>query len=134
MKNKEFILDSYALLAYFQAEQGGEEVRDILKKARSEKVSILLSVINLGEIYCIVSRRLGMETARAVVEDISKLPVNMIDADRDRALAAAEIKARHPLSYAAAFAVAAAMEFSATIVTGDPEFKAVESYASILWL
>lgn len=134
MKNKEFILDSYALLAYFQAEQGGEEVRDILKKARSEKVSILLSVINLGEIYYIVSRRLGMETARAVAEDISKLPVNMIDADRDRALAAAEIKARHPLSYAAAFAVAAAMEFSATIVTGDPEFKAVESYASILWL
>ncbi|MBS3810186.1 MAG: type II toxin-antitoxin system VapC family toxin, partial [Desulfobacterales bacterium] len=113
---------------------GGEEVRDILKKARGEKVSVLLSVINLGEIYYIVSRKLGTETARAVVEDISKLPVNMIDAGTDRALAAAEIKARHPLSYADAFAVAAAMEFSATIVTGDPEFKAVESYASVLWL
>ncbi len=134
MKNKAFILDSYALLAYFQAEQGGEEVRDILKKGRDEKVSVLLSVINLGEIYYIVSRKLGMETARAVVEDISKLSVNMIDAGTDRALAAAEIKARHPLSYADAFAVAAAMEFSGTIVTGDPEFKAVESYASILWL
>ena len=134
MKNIEFVLDSYALLAYFQAEQGGEEVRDILKKARGEKISVLLSVINLGEIYYIVSRKLGMETARAVVEDISKLPVDLIDAGTDRALAAAEIKARHPLSYADAFAVAAAMEFSATIVTGDPEFKAVESYASILWL
>jgi ribonuclease VapC len=134
VKNKAFILDSYALLAYFQAEQGGQEVRDILKKGQDEKVSVLLSVINLGEIYYIVSRKLGMETARAVVEDISKLSVKMIDAGRDRALAAAEIKARHLLSYADAFAVAAAMEFSATIVTGDPEFKTVESYASILWL
>jgi len=77
VKNKEFIFDSYALLAYFQAEQGGEEVRDILKKARAEEASVLLSVINLGEIYYIVSRKLGTETARAVVEDISKLPVDL---------------------------------------------------------
>lgn len=134
MKKKGFILDSYALLAYFQAEQGGAEVRDMLKKARTEEASVLLSVINLGEIYYIVSRKLGTETARAMVEDILQLPVDLLDAGTDRALAAAEIKARHPLSYADAFAVAAAMEFSATIVTGDPEFKAVESYASVLWL
>ena len=134
MKKKGFILDSYALLAYFQAERGGEAVREILKKARTGGASVRLSVINLGEIYYIVSRKLGAETARAVLEDISKLPVELIEAGTDRALAAAEIKAQQPVSYADAFAVAAAMEFSATIVTGDPEFKAVESYASILWL
>jgi ribonuclease VapC len=60
--------------------------------------------------------------------------VDLIEAGKARALAAAEIKAQYPLSYADAFAVAAAMEFSAAIVTGDPEFKAVESYASVLWL
>ncbi|MFO7885903.1 MAG: type II toxin-antitoxin system VapC family toxin [Desulfobacteraceae bacterium] len=134
MKNKGFILDSYALLAYFQAEQGGEAVRDILKKVQAGEAYTLLSVINLGEIYYIVSRKLGMETGRAVIEDISKMPVDLIEADTARAIAAAEIKAQYPLSYADAFAVAAAMEFSATIVTGDPEFKAVESYASVLWL
>lgn len=134
MKKKVFILDSYAILAYFQAEQGGETVRDILKKAQAGEASTLLSVINLGEIYYIVCRKLGAERARAVIEDISQLPVDLIEAGKARALAAAEIKAQYPLSYADAFAVAAAMEFSAAIVTGDPEFKAVESYASVLWL
>lgn len=134
MKKKGFILDSYALLAYFQAEQGGGVVRDILKKARAAEASVLLSVINLGEIYYIVSRKLGIATARELVEDIKGLPLDLIDADRDRVLAAAEVKAQHPLSYADAFAVAAALEFSATIVTGDSEFKAVESQISVLWL
>lgn len=134
MKTKNFILDSYALLAYFQAEQGGGAVRDLLKKALSAEASVLLSVINLGEIYYIVSRKLGIETARELIEDIKGLPLELIDAGRDRALAAAEIKAQHPLSYADAFAAASALEFSATIVTGDPEFKAVESQVSVLWL
>jgi ribonuclease VapC len=134
VKKKGFILDSYALLAYFQAEQGGGVVRDILKKARAAEASVLLSVINLGEIYYIVSRKLGIATARELVEDIKGLPLDLIDADRDRVLAAAEVKAQHPLSYADAFAVAAALEFSATIVTGDSEFKAVESQISVLWL
>lgn len=134
MNKKVFILDSYALLAYLQAEQGGEAVRDILQKAQAKEASALLSVINLGEIYYIVYRKLGAETARTVVEDISGLPVDLVDAGKARVLAAAEIKAQHPLSYADAFAAAAAMEFSATIVSGDQEFKAVEPYVSILWL
>lgn len=134
MNKKVFILDSYALLAYFQAEQGGLVVRDILKKARSGETSALLSVINLGEIYYTISRKLGRETARAVIEDISALPVDLIDAGKDRALAAAEVKAENPLSYADAYAVAAALEFDATVVTGDPEFKTVESHASVLWV
>jgi len=134
VNKKVFILDSYALLAYFQAEQGGLVVRDILKKARSGETSALLSVINLGEIYYTISRKLGRETARAVIEDISALPVDLIDAGKDRALAAAEVKAENPLSYADAYAVAAALEFDATVVTGDPEFKTVESHASVLWV
>ncbi|MFP4479515.1 MAG: PIN domain-containing protein, partial [Desulfohalobiaceae bacterium] len=98
------------------------------------EVTVLLSVINLGEIYYIISRKLGSDTAQAVVEDISGLSVELAGVDKDRALAAARIKAKHPLSYADAFAAAAAMEFSATIVTGDPEFNAMEPFVSVRWL
>jgi len=38
------------------------------------------------------------------------------------------------VSYADAFIVAAAVEHTATIVTGDPEFKETESLATVLWL
>jgi ribonuclease VapC len=47
---------------------------------------------------------------------------------------AAHIKARHPVSYADAFAVALAQEYGATVVTGDPEVRAVESLINVDWL
>ena len=51
MKKPKYILDSYALLAYFQAEPAGVEVPNILKDASSNYVAAFLSVISLGEIY-----------------------------------------------------------------------------------
>lgn len=134
MKQQSFVMDSYALLAYFQAEAGGSSVRDILKKARDNRAQAFLSLLNLGEIYYTVARRRGKETARAAVENISLLPVLCVDASRERVLEAAEIKADYPLSYADAFAAACALEFSAELVTGDPEFKALESLIPILWI
>ena len=134
MKTKNFVLDSFALLAYFQGEPGGTTVRDILKEASAGSVSVMLPVVNLGEIYYIVARKRGRETALAIVEDISRLPVQLLDAGTDRVIAAADIKARHPLSYADAFVAAAAEEYAATIVTGDPEFKQLESHLPVLWL
>ena len=55
-------------------------------------------------------------------------------ADRDRTFAAAHLKAHHKLSFADAFAVALAQEKSATVVTGDPEFKQGEPLIPVLWL
>jgi PIN domain nuclease of toxin-antitoxin system len=50
-----YILDSYALLAYFQAEPTGVKVRNILKEASAGAASVFLSVISLGEIYYIIA-------------------------------------------------------------------------------
>ncbi len=49
-------------------------------------------------------------------------------------MAAARIKAEHPLSYADAFAAALAQELGASLVMGDPEFKTVESTVNVMWL
>ena len=134
MNKPRYILDSYALLAYFQAEPAGAKVRDILKEAAAGAPTIFLSVISLGEIYYIIARKRGEEKAGAITEDICRLPVSLVDVTTKRVLAAAGVKALHPVSYADAFVVAAAVEFTATIVTGDPEFEATESQAAVLWL
>jgi ribonuclease VapC len=47
---------------------------------------------------------------------------------------AARIKADHPISFADCFAVATAKRESASILTGDPEFKRVETLVSVEWL
>jgi ribonuclease VapC len=49
-------------------------------------------------------------------------------------LEAARIKARLPISYADAFAVATAQRERAVIVTGDPEFRKVEHLVTVKWL
>ena len=52
----------------------------------------------------------------------------------EHVLAAARIKAGYPISYADAFAVASAQREKATLVTGDPELRAVEHLVPILWI
>ena len=134
MNRPKYILDSYALLAYFQAEPAGAKVRNILKEASAGAAAVFLSVISLGEIYYIVARKRGEEKAGEITELISRLPVGLVDATKERVLAAARVKAQHSVSYADAFVVATAIEFTATIVTGDPEFKEAESRVAVLWL
>ncbi len=58
----------------------------------------------------------------------------LIDVDRSLTLAAAHIKAQFPLAYADTFAVALGRQENARVVTGDPEFEAVESLVAIEWL
>jgi len=134
VKKPVFVLDSFALLAYFQAEPAALEVKEILRQARNEDAVVLLSLINLGEIIYTVERKLGQEISRETLQDVLTLPIKMTEITIDRVLSAAHIKANFPISYADAFAVALAQEMAATVVTGDPEFKRVESLINVLWL
>jgi ribonuclease VapC len=47
---------------------------------------------------------------------------------------AAEYKAEYSIFFADCFALASAIEYKATLVTGDPEFKKVEHLVEIVWL
>jgi predicted nucleic acid-binding protein len=73
-----YVLDSYALLSYFNSEPAGKDVKRLLE--------------------------------------------------------AAEIKAKHMVSYADAFGAALAQELRAKLVTGDPEFKKLEPELAVMWL
>lgn len=134
MKCPKFVLDSYAVLAYFQGEKAGAKVKDILKQSLRGDAFIYLSSINLGEVYYIIARKMGIDRAKEIVRDISRLPVEVVDATVERVLDAAEVKASFSLSYADAFAVGTAKEFSAAVVTGDPEFKQAKVMVSIYWI
>ncbi|MCJ7622486.1 MAG: type II toxin-antitoxin system VapC family toxin [Anaerolineaceae bacterium] len=136
MNNKQpvYVLDSFAFLAYLEDESGKSTVVYVLDDAQEGKCRVLLSVINLGEVICIVERERGVNEAREVLAAIDQLPIDILPAPRDAVLAAAHIKANYRVSYADAFAVGAAQEHQGVIITGDPEFKAVESLITVNWL
>ncbi|AFV10545.1 PilT-like protein [Thermacetogenium phaeum DSM 12270] len=131
---KSYVLDSYAVLAYFLDEEGAAQVEGLLREAAAGKASLNLSAVNLGEVAYITQRKAGAVGRRKLLSALDALPVTVVDADRDLALAAAEIKAKHAVSYADCFALALARRGGATVVTGDPEFKKVQGVVPIHWL
>ena len=134
MKTKR-LLDSYAVLAYLNGETGAEKVEKAMKDAGNSDSSLLMSEINIGEVYYILSRKRGSEKADYFFETILKgLPIQGLPVDLSLILGASRLKAKYPLSYADCFAAAQAIRSEASILTGDPEFKAVEKLVTIEWL
>ncbi len=128
------ILDTWALLAYLDGEPAAQDVRQILRHARKNRVTLLFSIINYGECLYVIEREQGLQQAQRAVGIIDQLALHVVPADRSLVFEAAHVKARYPLSYADAFSVALAKRTHGRVMTGDPEFKAVESEIGIQWL
>ena len=69
-----------------------------------------------------------------VAGELPALPIEFHPVTRALADVAADFKARYKLSLADAFAAALAKERKAELITGDPEFKALEKEIKIGWL
>lgn len=118
-----YVLDSFALLAYLEAEAGMPRVRTVLEGAAARRHLVYVSLINLGETLYITERERGLVAARRALGAIDQLPLEIVDVSRSTVLAAAHIKARFPISYADTFAVVAAQDHGGVVMTGDPEFR-----------
>jgi ribonuclease VapC len=129
-----FVLDSFALLAYLQDEPVAARIEKLLENAGKEKCRLFLSLINLGEILYIIERRGGVAKAQDALALIRQLPIEVLSVDEQTVFAAAHIKTNHPISYADCFVVATAIQEHAIVVTGDPEFQAVETFVNVEWL
>ena len=131
---KSVTFDSHAILKFAQDEAGADRVEELLRAAEDGRVRAYVNEINLGEVYYITMRRLGIESARRFLEQFSTLAVARVAASWEIIESAAELKARHALSYADCFAAATALKHEASIATGDPEFKKVEHLVTIEWI
>lgn len=134
MPDSRYVLDSYAILALLKEERGAERVAAILQEVLRGNAQVSMSLINLGEVTYIVERRWNLEKARDVLAYLDSAGIEFFQVTRERVLAAAHLKARHPIAYADAFAAALAQEQSATLVTGDPEFRTLAERLTIEWL
>ena len=127
------VLDSWALLAYFEGEKAGMKVKEILKETGREK-RLLLSAIQFGEILYVIEGRHGKEKKEEVRHLIEQMPIEVIDADKEAASQAAHLKAAKKLPYGDSFAAALALSHKAELVTGDKDFRCVADQINILWL
>ena len=131
---KRILFDSHAILKWTQKESGYKKVKSFIVACRNKSVTGYMSQINLGEVYYMTIRGVGMDRAREFLQNFLRLSIHIVLPDGDLIWRASEIKAENPISYADCFAVATAMEVKATILTGDPEFKKAEKLVTVEWV
>jgi PIN domain nuclease of toxin-antitoxin system len=128
-----YVLDSYAILAHLRNEDGAATVHEIL---HDPKNNCWMALINLGEVYYKTAREEDSDVARSFVRRTMDTTVQFVEGDLSLTMRAAEIKAQFHLAYADCFAAALAQQMSASVVTGDIEFKQLEEagVVNIVWL
>ncbi len=122
------------MLAFLNKESGFEKVRSLLREAERSNDRLLMNEINIGEVYYITAKDRSFELAEDFVNRLETLSIQTIGNSFADVLEAARLKARFPISYADAFAVATAIRMNAVVVTGDPEFRRVEHLVTVNWL
>jgi len=128
------VLDSYALMAFFEDEPGADIVRGLIHKAVESGTNLLMSVVNLGEVWYSIARTNSAETADQYIHEIKGMGIEIVDADWALTHQAAAFKVNGNISYGDCFAAALAKLKKAELVTGDKEFKSLEGEIKISWL
>jgi len=128
------VLDSFALIAYFRGEPAGVPVKELLQKASRTDKHLQMTEVSYAEAKYMIVRKDGADAWAEAAKILIALPIEFHPADRELADLAADFKSRVSFSLAEAFAAALAKKHKAELVTGDPEFKAVEKEIKIDWL
>lgn len=111
------VLDSWAVLRLLE---GDEPAASRVEQAVDGPVRPVMSWINAGEVFYIVTRLRGRQAAESVIRDL-RARVDLELPTEERVVTAATIKAGHAMALADAFAAATALAHDAILLTGDPE-------------
>jgi len=121
-----FLLDTSALLALRDNEQGANRVAELLDDAADGGPTCHGCFMTLMEVLYRVWKDEGEEAGRNAYAGCQRLAISWMDENRALLERAAEIKARFPVSMADAWIAAAALELDAVLVHKDPEFERVD--------
>src|SRR5258706_15329750 len=96
-------------MALLNQEAGADRVERLILQSNRDAPTVFMSAVNWGEVYYGAWRNYGREVADRKLNEVSRLPVAIVDADEQQALLAAELKAVYKLPYADGFAAALAI-------------------------
>lgn len=122
-----FVLDTSAILALWNEEDGASFVEKILR----DKQKIFISFMTFMECRYRVWKDHGQSAADDLFRSLSLLPVIRVDVDDRLIMTASALKAQHKISVADSWIIATAITRNATLVHKDPEFEALSDRVSM---
>jgi len=133
-KPKALVLDTWAVIAYLEDEPSGGQIADLIAGAHEEGIPVFICVVNAGEVWYIIARKISEEDANNSIKELHDLRIQFESADWEITQEAARFKAKNKMSYADCYAAALAKVKKADLVTGDSEFKTIEDQVKIQWV
>ena len=119
-----FVLDTSAILALWNEEDGAAFVEKILRdKPHNRK--IFVSFMTFMECRYRLWKDHGRNAADEIFLSLSLLPITRVDVDDTLLKTASELKAQHKISVADSWIIATAITRKATLVHKYPEFDAL---------
>lgn len=128
------VLDTHAVLAFFQNEPGADMIRKLILEAVEGRLELSMCVVNAGEVWYFIARKRSIEVADAYLREIQSMPIEIVDAGWELTRQASLYKTKGNISYADYFAAALTKLRNGELVTGDKEFKTLASEIKITWL
>jgi PIN domain nuclease of toxin-antitoxin system len=128
------VLDSYALMAFFEDEPGADLVRGLLQKAVQGETNLVMSIVNLGEVWYSIAQSNSPEIADQYIHEIKGMGIEIVEIDWALTRQAALLKANQNISYDDCFAAALAKLRKAELVTGARELIAIDGQIKIQWI
>lgn len=120
------VLDSWPILEWIKEKQPATDiVENLLVEAESGATRLLMSAINVGEVYYYVRKYQGDELAESWRESSGTLPVTIEVPTMEEIWDAALLKGNYPIAYADAFVAALAQKHRCPVLTGDPDFRMI---------
>jgi ribonuclease VapC len=128
------VLDSWAILEWMSGRRPAiDAVARLLDQAERGHARLLMSAINVGEVYYFLRKNHDEAVAESWREASPTLPITIEVPSSEDIWNAASLKSRFPIAYADAFAAALAQKYNCPLVTGDPELRRVD-HLELDWL
>ncbi|MDR1564859.1 MAG: type II toxin-antitoxin system VapC family toxin [Oscillospiraceae bacterium] len=138
MMENAYVLDACALIALLEKEDGANVVLKLYNEAKTNRIKLMMSKLNLLEVYYGTLRDYGLDQAHKLIESISKSPIQIVSDFSDEVFVeAGRLKASYKISLADSIALAEAAVRQALLVTCDHhEFDIIEQNEPIkfLWI
>lgn len=121
-----YVLDTSALLAYIENEDGADEIGTLLMNALDGRDEISISTVSCIEVYYISIQEQGDIIARDRLRLIEDLPIVLEPLDGKLIRTIGDFKATNAMSFADSCIAGLAKFKDAILVHKDPEFEQIE--------
>lgn len=118
---RSYLLDTSAILAFYQGEPGSEVVRRLFEARDRGEAAIFVSFMAIFELAYILKSRAGDAHSLSFIVEVRSLEMDEVWPDEAVMWSAADVKARGGLSVAGAFVAASALAEGAVLVHRDHE-------------